>query len=242
MNVIAHRGDHTVHPENTLPAFQAALEAGADGFEFDVRLTADLVPVVFHYVTLVGTTGEGLLCDHSHDDIRQLRVLAGETHAGGGQEYGIPSLQEVLATFGGKTYLELHVQPAAPETITIIGRMLNDYRHIWPVMELTSYEPAMLLGFQDECSGLATDLLFPRSEAWMTPEIVARLAVEKASLANARAVHLHPDQLTPDVVAYVRAHGLTIHCWDVNSRATAARISALGIEQFTTDNIHLFLG
>ena len=53
MKVIAHRGDHTIHPENTLPAFQAALDANAFGIEFDVRLTADLVPVVFHYFTLL---------------------------------------------------------------------------------------------------------------------------------------------------------------------------------------------
>ncbi|TML76913.1 MAG: glycerophosphodiester phosphodiesterase, partial [Actinobacteria bacterium] len=48
MRVIAHRGASARAPENTLTAFRAALEAGADGVELDARLTADDVVVVLH--------------------------------------------------------------------------------------------------------------------------------------------------------------------------------------------------
>ena len=41
VTVISHRGEHLSHPENTLPAFQATIEAGADYFELDVRTTSD---------------------------------------------------------------------------------------------------------------------------------------------------------------------------------------------------------
>mgnify|MGYP002350518234 FL=1 len=43
--IVAHRGIPDLAPENTLPAFQRALELGADAVELDVRLTADSVPV-----------------------------------------------------------------------------------------------------------------------------------------------------------------------------------------------------
>ena len=46
--VVAHRGASAVHAENTIPAFVAAREMGADWVELDVRLTADGVPVVHH--------------------------------------------------------------------------------------------------------------------------------------------------------------------------------------------------
>ena len=46
--IIAHRGDVTNAPENTVPAFRKALELGADGIELDVRLTRDEELVVFH--------------------------------------------------------------------------------------------------------------------------------------------------------------------------------------------------
>ena len=46
--VIAHRGASRVAPENTLPAFQAALQLGVDLVEFDYLHSADGVPVAFH--------------------------------------------------------------------------------------------------------------------------------------------------------------------------------------------------
>ena len=46
--VIGHRGASGLAPENTLQSFALALEQGADALEFDVRLTADSVPVVLH--------------------------------------------------------------------------------------------------------------------------------------------------------------------------------------------------
>ena len=46
--VVAHRGASVSHPENTLEAFEAAVAAGAEVLELDVRLSADGVPVVLH--------------------------------------------------------------------------------------------------------------------------------------------------------------------------------------------------
>ncbi len=46
--IIAHRGASALAPENTLAAFQKAIEDGAEGIEFDVQLAKDGVPVVFH--------------------------------------------------------------------------------------------------------------------------------------------------------------------------------------------------
>jgi glycerophosphoryl diester phosphodiesterase len=54
--VFAHRGGAGLAPENTLPAFQRGLAEGADGLEFDVRLSADGVPMVIHDATLDRTT------------------------------------------------------------------------------------------------------------------------------------------------------------------------------------------
>ncbi len=56
-DVIAHRGFAAQYPENTLVALQAALDAGARYVEFDVQLTSDGVPVVFHDEQLARTTG-----------------------------------------------------------------------------------------------------------------------------------------------------------------------------------------
>ncbi len=53
--IIGHRGASAIAPENTLAAFTRAIQNGADGIEFDVRLSQDGVPVVIHDATLART-------------------------------------------------------------------------------------------------------------------------------------------------------------------------------------------
>src|ERR1700757_5402989 len=71
--VIAHRGEHLHHPENTMAAFQAAIDAGADYFELDVRTTSDGKFVIMHDNTLDRTTnGTGMVHTQTFDQIRSL--------------------------------------------------------------------------------------------------------------------------------------------------------------------------
>jgi glycerophosphoryl diester phosphodiesterase len=71
--VISHRGEHLHHPENTMPAFQAAFEAGADFFELDVRTTADGKLVLMHDASVDRcTNGHGDVANMTLDEIRKL--------------------------------------------------------------------------------------------------------------------------------------------------------------------------
>ena len=49
IEIVAHRGLADHFPENTIPTFEEAIEHGADAVEFDVRLSADKIPLVYHY-------------------------------------------------------------------------------------------------------------------------------------------------------------------------------------------------
>ncbi|HYV99221.1 MAG TPA: glycerophosphodiester phosphodiesterase family protein, partial [Gemmatimonadaceae bacterium] len=117
--VIAHRGDRAHAPENTLAAFHAAARAGADGFECDVRLTADGAVVVLHDPRVDRTTdGTGDVTAlsvewirtlnagahwHAHADPDVANSPAGEDAARPFAADGlrIPLLEEVLTTFPG---------------------------------------------------------------------------------------------------------------------------------------------
>src|ERR1700681_2639585 len=71
--VISHRGEHLAQPENTLPAFQAAIDAGADFFELDVRTTTDRRLMLMHDRTVDRTTnGKGVVREMTLDQIRAL--------------------------------------------------------------------------------------------------------------------------------------------------------------------------
>ena len=73
--VVAHRGDSAHEAENTIPAFESAIAAGADVVEFDVRMTADDVAVVMHDPDVSRTTdGAGLVRDLHLVEIKRLRI------------------------------------------------------------------------------------------------------------------------------------------------------------------------
>ena len=99
--IFAHRGGCALGPENTLAAFDLGLQAGADGLELDVRLSADGVPVVHHDAMLDRTTSlSGALAARTAAELA--RVDAGCRYTRDGafpfrqQGVGIPSLREVL--------------------------------------------------------------------------------------------------------------------------------------------------
>ncbi|MHA2230882.1 MAG: glycerophosphodiester phosphodiesterase, partial [Candidatus Hodarchaeales archaeon] len=71
--VIAHRGNKTIYPENTLFALTDAVKLGVDILEVDTRLTCDRKLVIFHDETLERTTnGKGNVSDKSLEEIKQL--------------------------------------------------------------------------------------------------------------------------------------------------------------------------
>ncbi len=73
--LIGHRGFPQKYPENTLPGLQAALELGADGVEFDVHLSRDGVPVIFHDDTFDRTANmAGSVRDTDAAEIAELSV------------------------------------------------------------------------------------------------------------------------------------------------------------------------
>jgi glycerophosphoryl diester phosphodiesterase len=234
--IVAHRGMALEAPENTIASFRRALELGADGVELDVRLSADHVPVVYHYFYLdMNTDLQGVIFDYS---LAQLRQAQAYCMADPALEPGrISTLPEILDLFAGKIGLEIEIKGPEPESAEIIGGVLNDFRHCWSSIEVTSYEPALLLAVQKICPGICADLLFPRSESWMKLDVVQYQAIHRARLAHARAVHLHPTQLTEEVVAAVRRNGIEVHAWDVNDVASLELAASLGLPRLCTDDL-----
>ena len=102
----AHRGLSKLMPENTLPAFAAALSLGADEIEFDIRLTKDQKLIVSHDGTLERISdGEGKLKEKTLDELLQLNI--GVKH---GWEVGFCTAEEVFAQFANKIVFNMHLK------------------------------------------------------------------------------------------------------------------------------------
>lgn len=105
----AHRGAMKTHPENTIPAFEAAVNAGAQMIEFDVWLTKDNKMVVLHDATVDRTTnGKGKVSDLTLAEIKKLD--AGNWKATEFAGAQIPTFQEVLDVMPYNIWLNVHVK------------------------------------------------------------------------------------------------------------------------------------
>lgn len=108
--VAAHRGYWRKHPENSLPAYDAAVEIGADIVEMDIRLTSDDSLVVMHDACLNRvTTGEGKLRDHTWNEVKDLNL---KTLNGSVTSNKIQTLRQSLNHLKGKALMSLDIKEA----------------------------------------------------------------------------------------------------------------------------------
>ncbi len=123
---IAHRGFSSEFPENTLLAFEKGMNAGADGFECDLRLSSDGHVVVFHDDDLKRLCGiSGQIETSTLKEIKQLKVK--------GQE-SIPTLDEMLEMFH-TTRINLEIKPSKRPAV-IVEEVLRVLAKIQPKGEI----------------------------------------------------------------------------------------------------------
>ena len=110
--VVAHRGDHTAAPENTLAAYQNAINNEVDFVEIDLRTTKDSQLVVMHDASLTKMTGVNMLVkDITLDSLRNLKVRdAMHTEWG---FHNVPTFTEVLQLCKGKIGIYLDFKNAS---------------------------------------------------------------------------------------------------------------------------------
>jgi len=145
--IIAHRGASAYEKENTLRAYERAIEMGADMIEFDVRKTADQVLVAHHNEEIQGK------------GIRTLTYEAVELFAGR-KGFHVPTLEEVLILARGKIGLnaELKEEGHEKDVVSIIRAFLDDSE-----FTLTSFSEASLVSIKGLFPNLKTGLILGRN-------------------------------------------------------------------------------
>ncbi|MBM4437031.1 MAG: glycerophosphodiester phosphodiesterase [Actinobacteria bacterium] len=109
VTVCAHRGASGTHPENTLAALQQAVALGCEMVEFDVRCSADRVPVLLHDATVERTSdGTGPVSNLTLAELKRLDVGAWHAPAFAGER--MPALDEALDVLPPEVELNIHVQ------------------------------------------------------------------------------------------------------------------------------------
>lgn len=224
--IFAHRGCPREAPENTLPAFAAAIAAGADGVEFDVQLSRDGEPVVIHDETLERTTdGRGWVKDHSADDLAGLTAAARHRGFAG---VGVPRLTDVLALLA----------PSGLQVNIELKNSVVDY----PGLEQVVLEAVAAAGLEERVvlSSFSVDSvrrlvgLTDLEVAWVYSRPPLRPIAAAAEL-GVRAIHPSRRAISRWLVGRAHRRGLAVRPWIVNNPQWLRWMFNLGVDALFTD-------
>jgi glycerophosphoryl diester phosphodiesterase len=236
--IIGHRGASAVAPENTMAAFREAIGVGADGIEFDIRLTRDGVPVVIHDRDLRRTGGlpHGVAAltasELSKIDVGSwfARSFANET---------VPSLAELFTLFQSNNstlYLEMKCDspaeyaPLAEASCRLIAEYDFKERVIIECFQL----PALRIVSEID-SGIKTVALFELSIS--NPSVLSdQSIINKAKDVGAVALALHHRLARKSLVAKAKDAGMHVAVWTVDDPAWIERARSIGIDALITND------
>ena len=229
--IIAHRGASAHAPENTMSAFNLAIEQNAEAIELDVKLTADEYPVALHDQTVDRTTDAS--GDVSSLFLSTVRELDAGTHFSRNYSYErIPTLEEVFDTIGHKTILNVELTNYAtprdmlPDIVAemVIQHGLEDrvlfssflHMNLRRVKEILPQVPVAILSMKG-FAGVAARRFMGRR---VSPEFI----------------HPHYKDLNTRLVEREKAHNRRIHVWTVNPRPLLQQMFSLGVDGVITDD------
>jgi glycerophosphoryl diester phosphodiesterase len=228
--IFAHRGASKAAPENTLPAFEAAIRLGADGVELDVQYSSDGAMVIFHNATLEKTSdGTGRVTAHTLAALRALDAGSWFDPAFAGTR--ILTLDETLDHLKGKLLINIELKVLEALRSGLAADTVEAVRAhgMADQVVISSFNPFALrqakqTGPEIECALLlAHDL-----PGWMHWGVTRRYC---------RADGLHPDSAMVDEAYLARAQKLVmpVRVWTVDDEADMRRLIALGVDAIITN-------
>jgi glycerophosphoryl diester phosphodiesterase len=209
--IIGHRGASAVAPENTLTAFKSAILAGADGIEFDVRLSGDGVPVIIHDDTLYRT--------------HRTRQRVADLSAAELGDLGVPSLRELFELMSGNELLLcLEIKGSSAELAERCCALVREF----------SFEERTIV----ECFDLnVLKLVDLKTAALFEPRIYADTYIlDRALEVGSSVLALHHRLANAPLVERAKRAGLRVVVWTVDDPAWIARARSLGIEALITND------
>ncbi len=234
--LIAHRGARREAPENTIPAFERAIELGADGIEFDVVLTKDRVPLVTHNDDLsILTHFDGFAHRTPFSMIRGLDF--GSHFRPSFSNITVPTLTEVLELIQPheiSIICELKGQPGMDFHIAeLVGGMISDFRFRKKVV-VSSSDLKILYHLKRLYPGLPRAIIIKNR-----PYFSFFRASLFAKLLGVSELHPCLPVLGPSFMKRAKRNGLWVSCWTVNEPADMDRCLSMGVEGIITDDIAL---
>ena len=235
--VWGHRGAKEHAPENTLPAFQLALDMGAEGIELDVHLSACRTPVVIHDDTVQRTMrGQGAVSSlyveqlaalQPSDAMPKLNPSRYKMHE------GVPSLAEVLDMLPDGVRLNVELKGPTPEKTKLEARVLSTLGPHVARLELwvSSFHPAQLWACRTLMPTLRLGLLVEGEQNFWFRSVLPALAIRP------EAFHPPARFVDAELVRLAQEAGMRVHVWGIRSTRELRRVVELGVDAVLVDNV-----
>lgn len=234
--IFAHRGASAHAPENTLAAFELALQQGAPAIEMDVKLSADGHVVVIHDPTVDRTTnGKGKVARLSLAELRALDAGSFFSEKYRGEK--IPTLEEVFDLIGKRALINIELTNYTTPRDSLVEEVCRLVRehHMEENVLFSSFLPRNL-----------------HQAAILLPEVPrGLLALEgwkglwmrsfQFFFGNYQALHPYVSDVTPQQIASVHRIGRRVHVWTVNDAEWIRRLLKWGADGIFTDDPPLAL-
>lgn len=219
--IFAHRGASQDAPENTLKAFQLAMQQGADGIELDVHLTSDGQVVVIHDGELDRTTnGTGQVNKTTLDALRHLDAGEGER---------IPTLTEVFDLIGDKLTINIELKGFAGDTRrlpeAVVG-LVNDFA-LQDSIIYSSFDPRMLIHLHRIDPGAKAGML-------LLPGAMAVRAVF-SQFVHPWSLHPYFESVTQSFMHRAKRAGYKVIAWTVDKKEDIQNMIEMGVAGIITD-------
>jgi glycerophosphoryl diester phosphodiesterase len=240
--VMAHRGGRALWPENTLYAFERAVELGVDVLEMDVHTSADGVPVVMHDDTVDRTTnGSGPIHSFTLEELKGLDAAYdwspddGQTFPYRGQGITVPTVEEVFAAFPDVA-LNIEIKQEEPSMVAPFCQLIREHDLVDQVLVASFHEETI-----DEFRATCPDVATSTSTSETVPLFVlSRLFLEATYGAPAEAAQVPEYRsglhvLAPRFIDAAHNRYLEVHAWTINEEDDMQRMISLGVDGIITD-------
>jgi glycerophosphoryl diester phosphodiesterase len=240
LRVMAHRGASAEYPENTIPAFRAAVERGADYIELDVHRTRDGEVVVVHDEALSRiasdhrAVGEITFAELEAVDAAFNFSPDGDGTPFRGQGVRIPKLSKVLSSWPAMRFV-IEFKPRDPviadATLEIVRQTGMERRVLFASEHLPPIARARVVAPQIPTNLPAVEI------ASFVQSLSSGVASDAAS---GDALQIPPEHqgirlATREVVAAAHRNGLEVHVWTINEQAEMEQMLSLGVDGIITD-------
>lgn len=232
--VLSHRGANRVSPENTLPAFEAALRLGVDGIENDVHMTRDGVLVVCHDDTVDRTSdGRGRICDLTLRELRALDFGSWFSPQFAGTQ--ILTLEEFFALCGRLKVINVEVKRASDgstEAAAEVARLARE-TDVFDKLIISSFEMDMLRAAQAADPAVRACYLYAPGTAFC--EEIINGPVVFAREYGLYAYHPFVAMVSKDYIGECHGAGIVVNPWTVNMPHALAALRDWGADGVITD-------